>query len=60
MCDCKYFDGDGCTYHDYANGKTEDGYCGHGDPVYDEEGNETEEVVECDEFTEGEFEDEEE
>jgi hypothetical protein len=27
MCQCKFFNGDSCSYYDYASGKTEDGYC---------------------------------
>jgi hypothetical protein len=27
MCDCYWFNGDSCTYDDYATGQSEDGYC---------------------------------
>ncbi len=36
MCDCTWFDGDGCRYEDRASGRTEDSYCSFensGDPT---------------------------
>jgi hypothetical protein len=51
MCDCYYFNGDSCGYEDYATGQSEDGYCNHGEFEYDDDGDETDEEVECDCYT---------
>ena len=48
MCECKWFNGDSCDYPDYANGQTEDGYCGVED-----------DCSECEEYEEYEEEDDE-
>ena len=57
MCNCKFYNGDSCSYEDYASGQSEDGYC----MVADGDGSDDEFTEnDCDCYTEDDHEDEEE
>lgn len=55
MCNCKFFNGDSCSYEDRASGQSEDGYC----MVADGDGSDVEFTKEdCDTYTEDDEEEE--
>lgn len=60
MCNCVFYNGDSCSYEDYASGQTEDGYCSYGVDVLDDNDEPTGEEVGCNAYSEDEDDDEEE